>query len=177
MGKTQKRENLTRLGLDLIDEIERNWNMNKLYLITIVADLIASFVITYLTFLIYKLPQEYFWTVMVISIKPYFTTSFYLISRTQKGKITNILTKVMDETLRIRDMAEWQIELAAIKPESVGRIQDSNKNVSIWNTSNEKLGFIQKVKDLEAKDKIREKKIIELEKQINQKPAEVKPKA
>lgn len=132
--------------------------MNKLYLITIIADLIASFVITYLTFLIYKLPQEYFWTVMVISIKPYFTTSFYLISRTQKGKITNILTKVMDETLKIRDMAEWQIELAAVKPESVERIKKANKNVSIWNTSNEKLGFIQKVKELE-------KKIINLEKQ------------
>ena len=144
--------------MQLIEEIERNWSMSKYYIITLIADLISSLVITYFTFMLYDLPREYFWTIIAIASKPYFTTSFFLIQRTQKAKMINIITKLLDEALKIRDTAEWQVELAAVKPESLDRIHESLKNVTVWNASNDKIAMLEKIKELENKINILEQK-------------------
>lgn len=138
--------------------------MNKLYILTLTIDFITTLVITYFVFMVNKIPAEFFWTIMSLSFKPYATTSLFLISKTQKAKYINIMTKMMDEAIKIRDESEWKIELAAAKPARAPELIKSTRNVDLWNISNDKLGLLDKINELE-------KKINILEQQ--QKPAEV----
>jgi hypothetical protein len=152
--KTQKKESMGKLGLELVEDIEQSWNLNRFYIVTLIADLISSIVILYTVFVLHNLPYELFWTILFTSIKPYFSTALFLISRTQKAKMVNIITKLLDEAIKIRDGVEWKIELAAVKPESVGRLKESMEGVSIWNSSNEKIALMEKIKQMENEIKI-----------------------
>lgn len=167
------------MSLGIVDEIHQSWNMNKYIFYFFISSMLVTLGVVWRVLLLYpNMTEDLFWTIVGIILWVYLSAGFGLIVRVQNAITDVVTTKLKDDSIRSRDVAESHLQWAAAKPDKIQDVIESFRNTDIWVSSNLQIEFLEKIEKLEKKNIEQDEIIRKLKKrkQKKEKTPEVKPK-
>jgi hypothetical protein len=149
------------LGLGIVAEVKKNWKINSKIILGLIGDIVATMFLTWQTFLMNtELPQEVFWMILSLALRPYIMSMIILIFKGARADLEGLIIQQESENVRLRDISELQVELAAAKPERIEAIKESIHGVTSWNIANRQMAHLQKIEKI-LDDLLKTKKVEE----------------
>jgi hypothetical protein len=154
-----------KVSLGIVDDVRKSWNMNKKIVAFYVAAMITTLYLTYGILLEYpEMSDNLFWTIVKIVFLTYIISAFGLLIKTY-GVITDVvMTRLREDNIRTRDVAESHLQWAAAKPDKIQDVIESFKNNEIWVSSNTQLALLEEIEKLHTQIDKQNEKIEKLKK-------------
>lgn len=160
------------MSLGIVDEIHRSWNMNKYILYFYISSMLVTLGVTWRVLLLYpEMTEDLFYTIVGIILWVYLSAGFGLLVRIQNAITDVVTTRLRDDHIRTRDVAESHLQWAAAKPDKIQDVIESFRNNEIWVSSNTQIALLEKIEKLEKKI-VKQNELLK-KKNKKQKPVEV----
>jgi hypothetical protein len=157
MTKNKFKKEKTKIHLGIVDEIHRIWNMNRKIVGFFIMTMFTTLYIAYRMLLMYpEIDDNLFWSLMGLIFLINVISGWGLLVKSH-GVITDvIITKVRDDAISARNIAESHMQWVAAKPDQLEAALDSFRNNDIWVSSNAVVGIIDQLKA--ARKKVQEQR-------------------
>lgn len=164
----------TKMSLGIVDEIHKSWNINKYIFYFFLSSMCVTLGVVWRILLAYpEVTEDLFWTIFGIIFWVYLSAGFGLLFKVQTTITDVVSTRLRDDHIRTRDVAESHLQWAAAKPDKIQDVIESFRNNEIWVSSNTQIALLEEIEKLHKKIDGQDKQIQKLSKKKKNKEIEV----
>ena len=158
----------TTLNFGIIEELRKHWIQNWKIIVIFFATFVAGVNILWQQTLANpEITIELFQTLLSVLVLAYLSAAVAVVYRLNLAKLENVIVKLQEESINVRNLAESCIQWAAAKPDQIEAILQAIKNVQTWNTANKQLEYIHDLemrlekmeKDYKKKELLKKKEV------------------